>query len=166
MKGVLTMMYLTDRHEIAVAMNFGKYPVLTINLENNPFEGRRFAKGCRVRVAWDHKDRRYEGMTTHGELILDEDGKLKISGEGATLTASFGYSDVMKMAAEANVPVVHKGQGVVVVMDIPSTKTCMVRMMKVSPRIDIHSQVVCHLDDIADDEAAEIRKEFKRFLNR
>ena len=159
-------MYLTDRHEIAVAMNFGKYPVMTINLENRPFEGSRYAKGGRVRVAWDHKDRRYEGMTTHGELILDEDGKLKITGEGGMLSASFGYHDVMKHAAEANVPVVHKEQAVVVVMDLPSKKTCLVRMMKVSPRIDIHCQIVCHLDDIEDDEAAEIRKEFKRFLNR
>lgn len=160
------MMYLTDRSEIAAAMNFGLYPVLTINLENRPFEDSRYAKGCRVRVAWDHKDRRYEGMTTHGELFLDEDGKLKIGGEGAMLSASFGYHDVMKQAAEANVPVVHKGQGVVVVMDIPSTKTCMVRMMKVSDRIDIHCQVVCRLDDVSDDEAVEIRRGLKRVINR
>ena len=160
------MMYMTNRQEIACAMNFGKYPVLTINLENRPFEDSNYAKGCRVRVAWDHKDRRYEGMTTHGELFLDEDGKLKISGEGSMLSASFGYHDVMKMAAEANVPVVHKGQLVVVVMEIPSTKTCVVRMMKVAPRIDIYCQVVCHLDDVSDEEAAEIRKEFQRMLNR
>ena len=160
------MMYLTDRHEIAAAMNFGKFPVLQINIENRPFEDSCYAKGCRVRVAWDHKDRRYEGMTTHGELFLDEDGKLKIGGEGTMLTARFGYSDVMKMAAEANVPVVHKGQVVVVVMDIPSTKTCLVRVMKVSERIDIHCQVVAPLEDVSDEEAAEIRKEFRRKLSR
>lgn len=159
-------MYLTDRHEIAAAMNFGKYPVLSINLENRPFEDSRFAKGCRVRVAWDHKDSRYAGMTTHGELILDEDGKLKITGHGSMLKASFGYHDVMKMAAEANVPVVHKGQGVVVVMEIPSTETCLVRMMKVSERIDIHCQIVAVLEDIDDESAAEIRKMFKRMLSR
>ena len=158
------MMYLTDRHEIAAAMNFGKYPVLTINLDNRPFEDSRYAKGCRVRVAWDHKDSRYAGMTTHGNLFLDEDGKLKIGGDGAMLKASFGYSDVMKMAAEANVPVVHKGQGVVVVMDIPSTKTCLVRMMKVSDRINIHCQTVATLEDIDDESAAEIRKMFKRMM--
>lgn len=161
------MMYLTDRHEIAAAMNFGEYPVLTINLENRLFEDSRFAKGCRVRVAWDHKDRRYQGMTTHGELILDEDGKLKITGEGAMMKASFGYHDVMKMAAEANVPVVHKGQGVVVVMEIPSTKTCLVRMMKVSERIDIHCQTAANLEDIEDEaEVAEIKRFLKRIINR
>lgn len=160
------MMYLTDRHEIASAMNFGKYPVLRINMENRPFEGSRYAKGCRVRVAWDSKDRRYEGMTTHGELFLDDDGKLGITGEGACLRASFGYSDVMRMAEEANTPVVHKGQPVVVVMEIPSTKTCLVRMMKVESRIDIHCQTVCNLEDIDDESKEEIRRGFKQILNR
>ena len=160
------MMYLTNRQEIAAAMNFGLYPVLSINLENRLFEDSCYARGCRVKVAWDHKDSRYAGMTTHGNLFLDEDGKLKISGDGAMLSASFGYSDVMKMAAEANVPVVHKGQGVVVVMDMPSKKTCVVRMMKVSPRIDIHCQVVCHLEDVSHDEAVEIRRGLKRVINR
>ena len=160
------MMYLTERREIGAAMNFGKFPVLTINLENRPFEDSRYAKGCRVRVAWDHRESRYEGMTTHGELFLDENGQLKISGEGAMLSASFGYSDVMRQAAEANVPVVHKGQTVVVVMEIPSTKTCVVRVMKVSPRIDIHCQVVCHLEDVTAEEEAEIRRMLKRIVNR
>lgn len=160
------MMYLTNRQEIAAAMNFGKYPVLTINIENCPYEGSRYARGCRVRVAWDHKDRRYEGMTTHGALFLDDGGKLGISGEGACLSASFGYSDVMDMAAEANVPVVHKGQAVCVVMDMPSKKTCMVRMMKVHERIDIHCQVVAYLKDIDLDGAREIRDEFRRMLSR
>lgn len=158
------MMYLTDRHEVAAAINFGKYPVLTINLENRPYEGSRFAKGCRVRVAWDHKDSRYAGMTTHGELFLDDGGKLGISGEGACLSAGFGYRDVMKMAAEANTPVVHKGSVVVVVMEIPSEKTCMVRVMKVNPHINIHCATVCYLEDVSYDEAAEIRSDLKRLL--
>lgn len=159
------MMYLTDRQEIAAAMNFGEYPVLTINLENRPYEGSDYARGCRVRVAWDSKERRYAGMTTHGELFI-ENGRLQISGEGACLSASFGYSDVMRMAAEANVPVVHKGQVVVVVMEIPSTKTCMVRMMRISSRIDIHCQTVCHLEEINPEEAAEIRRHLQSIINR
>ena len=160
-------MYLTDRQEIAAAMNFGHYPVLTINVENRPFEGSNYAKGCRVRVAWDSKESRYAGMTTHGGLFLDEDNKLKISGEGAMMSASFGYHDVMKMAAEANVPVIHKGQGVVVVMELPSAEICTVRMMKVSPWIDIHSQVVAHLEDIEDEEEiTEIKRFLKRIVNR
>ena len=159
------MMYLIDRHEIAAAMNFRKYPVLSINMENRPYDESDYAVGCRVRVAWDHKDPRYAGMATHGNLYC-ENGKLAISGEGAMLSASFGYSDVMEMLQEANAPVVHKGDLVVVVMDVPSKKTCMVRMMRVSPRIDIHCMTVAHLEDINDaEEIKEIKREFKRMLN-
>lgn len=159
------MMCLTERTEIACAMNYGEYPVLTINLENRPYEGSDYARGCRVRVAWDHSDRRYAGLTTHGALYI-ENGRLEISGEGAMLSASFGYSDVMRLAAEANVPVVHRGQVVVVVMEMPSRQTCVVRVMRISPRINIHCQTVCHLEDLNEEEAAEIRQNLRRILNR
>lgn len=159
------MMYLTERTEIGAAMNFGEYPVLTINLENRPYEGSNYARGCRVRVAWDSSERRYAGMTTHGELYI-ENGRLAISGEGACLSASFGYSDVMRMAAEANVPVVHRGQFVVVIMEIPSRQTCMVHMMRISERINIHCQTVCSLEEINAEEAAEIRRHLRSIINR
>ena len=145
------MKYLTDRQEIAEAINFGKYPVLTLDRENRPYKKERpdsdFAIGCRVRVAWDHKDPRYAGMTTHGALYI-ESGKLKISGEGACLSASFGYYDVMRMAAEANVPIVHKGQKVVVIEEWPSLKKCTVRIMQVADYVDTQCMVATTLKDI------------------
>lgn len=148
------MKYLTDRQEIAEAINFGKYPVLTLNRENQPYKkdypGSDYAIGCRVRVAWDHKNPRYTGMTTHGALYI-EDGKLKISGEGACLSASFGYYDVMRMAAEANVPIVHAGQKVVVVEEWPSVKKCTVRIMQVSDRVDTQCMVAASLKDIEEE---------------
>lgn len=151
------MKYLTDRHEIAKAMNFGKYPVLTIDRENCPLAEIRpnstFATGCRVRVAWDHKDPRYEGMTTHGELQFS-DGKLQISGEGGCLHTDFGYYDVMKMVREANAPIVHAGQTVVVVEEWSSKKTCTVRLMKVG-RLNMHCQTAAVLHDIDKEDGAE-----------
>lgn len=142
------MKYLTDRHEIAMAINFGKYPVLTLDRENNPLGTKSdYAVGCRVRVAWDHKDKRYEGMTTHGHLYYS-DGTLKISGEGACLSAGFGYQDVMKMAAEANTPIVHKGQEVVVVEEWPSKGMCTVRIMRIKNYVDTQCMVATSLEDI------------------
>lgn len=148
------MKYLTDRQEIAEAINFGKYPVLTLDRENRPYKNERpdsdFAIGCRVRVAWDHKDPRYAGMTTHGALYI-EGGKLKISSEGACLSASFGYYDVMRMAAEANVPIVHKGQKVVVIEEWPSLKKCTVRIMQVADYVDTQCMVATTLKDIEEE---------------
>lgn len=158
------MMYLTDRTKIAAAINFGEFPVLSINIENRPFEGSNYAKGCRVRVAWDNPE--YKGMTTHGELFMEDDGRLGITGEGAMLTASFGYRDVMKMAAEANVPIIHKGQTVVVVMDIPSITTCLVRVMRVPDRIDARCQVVAYLEDPDNELEKEVAKTLRRIIHR
>ncbi len=145
------MKYLKDRQEVAEAINFGKYPVLSLDRENRPYKSIRpdsdYAVGCRVRVAWDHKDPRYAGMTTHGALYI-EDGKLKISSEGACLSASFGYTDVMKMVSEANTPIVHAGQLVVVVEEWPSVKSCTVRIMRVSDHIDTQCMVAATLQDI------------------
>ena len=142
------MRYLTDRQEIAEAMNFGKYPVLTLNRENRPFEDNDFSEGCGVRLAWDRKDSRYEGMTSSGNLYRDENGKMGISGGGAHLKESFGYMDVMEMADRANWPVIHRGQEVVVVEEWPSKRECTVRLMKVSDRIDIHCVTMAVLEEL------------------
>lgn len=141
------MKFLTDRQEIAMAINFGKYPVLSIDRDNRPYESSDYAKGCRTRVAWDHSNPRYAGMTTHGNLYY-ENGKYAISSEGGMLTASFGYSDVMRMVTEANAVVVHKGQTVVVVENWSTQKMCRVRVMKVSDRIDTQCMTVATLEDI------------------
>lgn len=144
------MKMLTDRKEIAKAMNFGKYPVLVLDMENHcGFENTDFCEGQKVRVAWDSADKRYEGMTTEGNIYM-EDGKIAISNNASMLKADWGYHDVISDAEWANAPVVHKGQTVIVIMDWKSVKRCAVRMMKVSERIDIHCMTVAHLEDIED----------------
>ena len=142
------MRYLTDRHEIAEAMNFGKYPVLTLNRENREYENSIFAEGCNVRLAWDSENPRFKGLHSDGIVYIDDDGRIGILGGGSCIKASFGYSDVMKMAERANWPVIHKGQEVVLVEEWPSKKECTVRLMKVSDRIDVHSVTMARLEDL------------------
>ena len=152
--------YLTDRHEIAYAMNTFKFPVLSLNRENRPYENSDFCTGCRCRVAWDDKNPRYADMATHGQVYM-ENGKYGISGEGACLSASFGYTDVMESLREANAPVVHKNQLVVLVEDFPSKEMCYVSVMKVSKWIDIHCSTVAHLEVLTTEEAAEWAENYK-----
>lgn len=61
---------------------------------------------------------------------------------------------------------VHKGQTVVVVMEVPSIPSCMVRVMRVSDRIDIHCQVVAHLDDLNAEQEAEVKNTLRRIIRR
>lgn len=154
--------YLVDRQEIAYAMNFGLYPVLGLNRENRPFEGDDYCTGDRCRVAWDRKEARYEGMTTHGHVYM-ENGKCGISNSASCLSASFGYSDVMEDLEEAKAQVVHKGQMVVLVENYPSEKKCTVAVMKVSERIDIHCMKVASIERLTDEEVVAWNKEFKQW---
>lgn len=157
--------YLNHREEIAYAMNFGKFPVLGLNRENRPYEDDDYCIGDKCRVAWDREESRYEGMTTHGHLYM-ENGKYAISNSAACLSASFGYSDVMENLEEAKAQVVHRGQLVVVVESFPTKTTCTVAVMKVSDRIDIHCMTVARLERLSDEEVAEWNKEFKNWQRR
>ena len=59
------MNIISERQEIAAVMNFGKYPVLGLDMSNKPYnEYDNFIVGSKVRVAWDRKDPRWEGMTS------------------------------------------------------------------------------------------------------
>jgi len=138
------MKYLTDRQEIARAINFGKHPVLILNMENRPFEESDYARGCNVRIAWDDPNREYEGMTSRGTVIHTE-GKIQISGHGTMLKADFGREDVLEMVEWANTPLIHKGDTVVLVQDWPSKKMCTVQLMKMPNNFDKHCMVMATL---------------------
>ena len=140
------MKLLTERTEIAKAMNFGKYPVLTLNMEDHDgFEDTTYCIGCNVRVAFDTKN--HGQLHTEGHIYL-EGGKVCISNNAVCIHSDFGYSDVMEMVKWANTPMLHAGQEVVVVFDWPTEKGCVVRMMRVGERIDPHCMTVTTLEDI------------------
>lgn len=149
------MKYLTDRTEIAKAMNFGEHPVLYIDLENRPAKSYAptsdFCVGCDVRVAWDAINPRYAGMYSQGHIYM-ENGVFAISNNSDVLKAAFGRQDVLDNYHWANTPLVHKGQTVVVVIDQPSLHKCRVALMKVSDRIDIHCSTVARLIELNDEE--------------
>ena len=86
------MKYLVDRHEIAMAMNFGKYPVLHINMETpkKGYEG--FYVGDEVKVMTP--SRRYPDLYATGQLYWLE-GRYGVLTHGVMLKNSFDYYDVM-----------------------------------------------------------------------
>ena len=144
------MKFLTERTEIAKAMNFGKYPVLYIDVET-PKEGYNgLYTGCDVRVAWDDPNPRWKDMTCQGNLMLCE-GRLTVSNNACCLKSAFGRQDVIEMQHWANTPIIHKGQTVIIVKDCPKQKTCYVEVMKVSDYIDIHCQTCCRFVEVPED---------------
>lgn len=141
------MKYLTDRHEIAMAMNFGKHPVLYINMDAHKYEGSDLRIGCDVRVHWDSPEREYKDMYSTGHLYYC-DGRFSISNYGTCLHEDFGRGDVIKMYEQANTPMIHMGDTVVVVMDYPKQHLCKVALMKMPNRINRFCSTIATLEEI------------------
>ena len=105
------MKLLHDRKELALAMNFGKYPVLKIDLADADDYG---MKGCKVRID--------AGTFPDGEPYLIpatiraycDDRRLQTSSPGSCLSASFTYDDYEEMVEFATAPIIKPDQDVVV----------------------------------------------------
>lgn len=156
------MNIITERQEIGITMNFGKYPVIGLDIDNKPNkECNSFIIGSRVRVAWDRKDPKWEGMTSVCELMVEK-GKYSLSNSGCCLSANFTVYDFIEDIENANTPLVHKGQIVAVAHYSKSIGAKFIRMMKVSPRIDTQCMTVATLADLNDEEMKEVRDFIER----
>lgn len=140
---------LNDRREIGKAMNFGKYPVLWMEVgkpakgwdDFTVYEG---GKANIVSHTASHGDLIYTGrLTMYGDEQKEDVkdfpwfwDKIHLSSWGSCLDASFGYSDVMEDLENANAPMLKPGQTVIVVMKDSECKVCWVRKMVTSARQD------------------------------
>jgi len=139
------MKYLTDRTEIAMAMNFGKYPVIRIDRETPKDGYNDFYEGDQIKVLTPKPG--YPDSYATGKIYYSE-GKYGVMTDASCLHASFGYADVLEMIENAQAPVVKAGQEVVLIEDYPERRTCCVRIMKVSDRVDSHVYPCATLEDV------------------
>ena len=139
------MKYLTKREEVALAMNFGKYPVIHINRETPKDGYKDFYVGDLVKVMTPSP--RYPDSYATGDLYFSE-GKYGVLTDCVGLHRRFGYHDVMEMLKVAQAPVLHAGETVVVIEDFPNRGICTCHMMKVSDRVNPHVYPCCTLEEI------------------
>ncbi len=143
------MKYLTDRQEIAKAMNFGKYPVIRIDVETPESEG--VFRGDLVKVA--APSARYPDNYIRGRVTKfdDEGDRYVIMPDAVCLKSSFGYSDVVEMLGYAQAPMLHAGEEVVLIEDAPKQRAARVRMMRVSDSVRDFVFPACYLEDWGDE---------------
>ena len=133
------MKFLTDRTEIAMAMNFGKYPVLEMDVAKNQFkcgdEIHGF-KGSMVRIDSIYKG---EHLYYDGELMwfIDEQ-RIEVGGHGICLKASFGYEDVIEDLKKANAPIVDAEQEFILILHNSETRNCFVIKMQFEKWRDVN----------------------------
>lgn len=114
------MKLLTDRTEIASAINFKQYPVVTIDVSKRDEYG---IVGCPVCVD--------AGFFRTGEpyyvkatcRVYADSQKLEIVRGGSCITADFGYQNIEKMLKYANTPIIRPDADVLVVI-IDSERRC------------------------------------------
>lgn len=105
------MKELKDRTEIATAINFRRYPVVTIDKAKTDEYG---IVGAPVNI--DNGTFR-DGNPYFIRAVLrtySDDNKLAFASYGSCLKDSFGYRDMMKILEYANAPVVKPGQEILV----------------------------------------------------
>ena len=141
------MKYLTDRREIAEAMNFGKHPVIRIDLETEMEGYPGCFEGDIVKVG--SPNQRYPENYIRGSVksFPEDRGKYAIMPDNDCLHSGFGYSDVIEELRYAQAQMLHAGETVVVVEDYPQRRACKVRMMKVSDRVRDFVYPACYLED-------------------
>jgi len=156
--------FLTDRKEIAKAINLDKLPVITFDL-TKPMEGYNDCyEGSKITIEGAHKGR-YADLPTHctPHIWGDElEGvevlapwhckRIALSPRTIGISDSFGLRDVEEMIMWSNTPKVHAEDKVVVFFKTihPETKKDVgyLRLMKVGKRIDPFCMTATYLVDI------------------
>ena len=140
--------YLTDRKEIALALNFGKYPVLRIDVETEMKGYPNCYKGDLVRVSSANSVNPEHCIRATLESFPEDGGKYAIMPASVCLHSDFGYSDVIEEMRYAQAPLIRAGETVVVIEDYPQRKKCKVHMMKVSDSVRDHVFPTCYLEEL------------------
>lgn len=142
---------LTDKTEMAKAMNFSKYPVLTWDIDNK--------KGSLARVGG--RMTQSGMMYTHCKLEMDYykegDGIYYLSTKATMLKGHYGVEDHLESAEFANAPIIESNQDVAIL--IYSLKANMSAVLIVnSGRVDGSYSSACKFEHTG----PEIEREAKQ----
>lgn len=139
------MKILRDRQEMAMAMNFGKYPVVEIDLADRDEYG-LVSKPVRIDNG-TFKDGLPYWIESEIRIFRDEK-KIVFRGFGSCLKSSFGYSDIANMVRNANAPLIGKDTEFVLWVHNSETGDCFYPViLKTGARVNPHCTTVMSLCD-------------------
>ena len=114
------MKIITNRQEIAQAMNFGRYPVLHLDIAKDAIKGFSGCYTCqavKIKTLYQGKDLNYYGKLCY----WGDNNTMTVQSKGVMLTSSFGYSDIVEDIENAN-SIEIKGEQEVIVVIMNSAK--------------------------------------------
>jgi len=109
------MREIKNREEFAEYVNFGKYPVIKIDMNQDAFMDVIY-HGDKVRVDFG-KFRTGERNLQGGELLYNKkENKFEIASYGICLSARFSYDDAMERVEYSQAPIIDEGDEVVIII--------------------------------------------------
>jgi hypothetical protein len=143
------MKLLLTREEIIKALNFGKYPVFTLNFDNaNKFSN----------YAWGSQCRLYTDDTNTNNIVCqlynkDKDYYLRMVSNSYSM--KFSLDEFLRLSYRSNLPFIRKGDIVAVAIHSSKLKFKSVRLMKVDSNINLTDKFVCKLIDVNEEDLKE-----------
>ena len=140
------MKRLTERTEIAKAINFNKYPVIKIDIADTDEYG---VKGTKVRID--------NGTFKTGEPYFidaiirayNDEPFLHVKSYGTCLKKEIGYRDYMEMVEYANAPIIKVNQEIVIFLYNSVTKEVFApAIIKTGERIDAFCSTPLQLEKL------------------
>ena len=144
------MFFLFKREEFAETVNFGKYPVISLDVADKSkqsiFDGEV--------VGFDNIDVRIpttKGYTINGEMRWYIDSKKITFGSSCVcLSSSFSYQDAMEDVRYANAPMVDKNEEFVLILHNSQSQKVMALILKIDDYKDINCQTVLQVNEKID----------------
>lgn len=135
------MKRLTERTEIAKAINFKQYPVIKIDLADKDDYG---IKGTKVNIDFGGD------YYIHAEIRAYSDTRYLTTSQGATmLRASVSYSDYMEMTEYANAPTIKADQDILIFLHNSETREVFApAIIRTGKRIDRNCQTPLELEKL------------------
>ena len=138
------MKLLTEKQEICEALNFGKYPVLHLDLARDKIKD---MEGCYhgqiIKLEFDYRG---EPVRYCGNLdYYNDTNKLVITSGGTMLTSGLDYNEIIKMVNRATAPTIESNQEVIVVISNSDTRTAsapiLTKVGKITPTMQVMTVV-------------------------
>lgn len=126
------MKFIRERKEFAKAVNFGKYPVISLDVGD---KSKQFTIGGEVvgftdvEVKIPLKDGRLDRAIMSW---FNDSKKITFGSNCICISNNFGYEDVVKSARYANAPVIDKDTEFVLILHSSQTQKAMAILLKTS----------------------------------
>ena len=144
----------------AYTCNSNEITVLKVDLDKK-HEYEEYKTFDMVKVAWN-----YRGNESHVDGRLEvENGKWVIGGWGCCIHSQFGYGDMKELIEGSNRQIIKEGKIVALAMISEEYKVATLALFKVG-KVNIHCQVIAHLEPLTDEEMEEVRVNANRWCDR